>query len=127
MTFLFGGERSEPPYTPMVFRKEATKKIRDSPQDAEKKVVESKQVCYTVNLPFKETDMPRQHQSKAVRKVLAELTRLGFTVEQKKSGVYKITPPPTIKGPLYTTHGTESALHPMRRDFKKYYNIDITV
>ena len=71
--------------------------------------------------------MPRQHQSKAVRKVLAELTRLGFTVEQRKSGVYRITPPPGVGAPLYTTHGTESALHPMRRDFKKFYNIDITV
>ena len=71
--------------------------------------------------------MPRQHQSKAVRKVLTELTRLGFTVEQRKSGVYRITPPPGVGGPLYTTHGTESALHPLRRDFKKYYNIDINV
>lgn len=71
--------------------------------------------------------MPRQHQSKAMRKVLAELTRLGFNVEQKKSGVYRITPPKGVDGPMYTTHGTESALHPMRRDFKKYYNIDINV
>ncbi len=70
--------------------------------------------------------MPRQHQSKAIKRVFSELTRLGFVVEQKKSGSYKIVPPSTIQGPIYTTHGTESALHPMRRDFKKYYNINLS-
>lgn len=70
--------------------------------------------------------MPRQHQSKAVKKVFIELMRLGFVVEQKKSGSYRIVPPSTIPGPIYTTHGTESALHPMRRDFKKYYNINLS-
>ena len=62
--------------------------------------------------------MPRQHQSSQMKKVLSELKRLGFEVERGKSGTYKIIPPPDIKGPIYTTHGTESALHPMRRDFK---------
>ena len=71
--------------------------------------------------------MPRQHQSSQMKKVLSELKRLGFEVERGKSGTYKIIPPPDIKGPIYTTHGTESALHPMRRDFKKYYNIQISV
>ena len=71
--------------------------------------------------------MPRQHQSSRMKKVLSELKRLGFEVERGKSGTYKIIPPPDIKGPIYTTHGTESALHPMRRDFKKYYNIQISV
>lgn len=71
--------------------------------------------------------MPRQHQSSAMKKVLTELKRLGFEVERAKSGVYKIVPPPTIKGPMYTTHGTESALHPMRRDFKRMYNITLKV
>jgi len=70
--------------------------------------------------------MPRQHQSKAIKRVFSELTRLGFVVEQKKSGSYRIVPPSTISGPIYTTHGTESALHPMRRDFKKYYNINLS-
>lgn len=69
--------------------------------------------------------MPRQHQSKAIKRVFSELTRLGFVVEHKKSGSYRIVPPSTIQGPVYTTHGTESALHPMRRDFKKYYNINL--
>lgn len=71
--------------------------------------------------------MPRQHQSSAMKKVLTELLRLGFTVERAKSGVYKILPPQSIKGPMYITHGTESALHPMKRDFKRMYNIDLRV
>ena len=71
--------------------------------------------------------MPRQHQSKSMKRVLSELIRLGFVVDQRKSGTYRIIPPSTIGGPIYTTHGTESALHPMRRDFKKYYNIEIHI
>jgi hypothetical protein len=68
--------------------------------------------------------MPRQHQSKTMKKVLAELQRLGFTVEHKKSGSYVIIPPD--EGPIYNTHGTESAFHPMRRDFKRLYDVDLT-
>ena len=64
--------------------------------------------------------MPRQQQSSAMKKVLTELKRLGFEVNRSKSGVWKIVPPSTIEGPFYTTHGTESALHPMRRDFKSH-------
>lgn len=71
--------------------------------------------------------MPRQHQSKAMKNVMAELVRLGFSVSREKSGVYKILPPPSIKGPMYTTHGTESALHPMRRDFKRMYGVNLKV
>ena len=71
--------------------------------------------------------MPRQHQSSRMKKVLSEIQRLGFEVERAKSGVYKIVPPPTSKGPMYTTHGTESALHPMRRDFKRMYNIELRI
>jgi len=52
--------------------------------------------------------MPRQHQSKAMKKVLAELVRLGFKVDQKKSGVYRILPPDGVEGPMYTTHGTDN-------------------
>jgi hypothetical protein len=70
--------------------------------------------------------MPRQHQSKTMKKVMSELTRLGFNVEHKKSGSYIIIPPDDIDGPIYNTHGTESAFHPMRRDFKRLYNVDIT-
>jgi hypothetical protein len=71
--------------------------------------------------------MPRQHQSKAMKNVFAELRRLGFMVDQRKSGSYRIIPPSTLGGPIYTTHGTESALHPIRRDFKKYYNIELHI
>jgi hypothetical protein len=71
--------------------------------------------------------MPRQHQSKSMKSVLSELERLGFNVNRTKSGVYKILPPPSIVGPMYTTHGTESALHPIRRDFKRLYGIDLKV
>lgn len=71
--------------------------------------------------------MTRQHQSSTMKKVLSELVRLGFQVERAKSGVYKIVPPSTIQGPMYTTHGTESALHPMRRDFKRLYNVNLPV
>ena len=71
--------------------------------------------------------MPRQHQSSSMKKVLKELIRLGFQVERAKSGVYKIVPPPTIEAPMYITHGTESALHPMRRDFKRMYNITLQI
>jgi len=71
--------------------------------------------------------LPRQHQSKQMKKVLAELERLGFSVVRNKSGTYKIVPPPAIKGPIYTTHGTESALHPMRRDFKRLYDVELTL
>lgn len=70
--------------------------------------------------------MPRQHQSKTMKKVFAELQRLGFNVEQKKSGSYTIIPPDG-QGPIYNTHGTESAYHPIRRDFKRLYNVDITL
>ena len=71
--------------------------------------------------------MTRQHQSSSMKRVLTELIRLGFKVERAKSGVYKIVPPSTIQGPMYTTHGTESALHPMRRDFKRLYNVNLPV
>jgi len=74
-----------------------------------------------------ECQVPRQHQSKAMKNVMAELERLGFQVNRVKSGVYKIVPPPTISGPMYTTHGTESALHPMRRDFKRMYGVELKV
>lgn len=71
--------------------------------------------------------MPKQHQSKSMKNVMAELQRLGFQVSRSKSGVYKILPPPSMNAPMYTTHGTESALHPMRRDFKRMYGVELKV
>ena len=73
------------------------------------------------------TQMPKQHQSKAVKQVFNELERLGFTVEHKKSGSYRIVPPQEISGRIYNTHGTESCLHPLRRDFKKMYGINLNI
>jgi 5-enolpyruvylshikimate-3-phosphate synthase len=69
--------------------------------------------------------MPRQHQSNKMKSMLKELNRLGFQVERSKQGVYKILPPPSIEGPMYTTHGTESAIHPIRRDFKRLYGVTL--
>jgi hypothetical protein len=71
--------------------------------------------------------MPKQHQSKAMKQVLREIERLGFTVNHKKSGSYTIIPPSDVDGPIYNTHGTESALHPMRRDFKRLYDIQLPI
>jgi hypothetical protein len=83
--------------------------------------------CLATRSKCSKMDMTRQHQSSTMKKVLSELLRLGFKVERAKSGVYKIVPPSTIQGPMYTTHGTESALHPMRRDFKRLYNVNLPV
>lgn len=70
-------------------------------------------------------DMPKQHNSKTIKAMFKELNRLGFDVHQKKSGTYVIVPPDK-KLPVYSTHGTESAIHPIRRDFKRLYNIDLS-
>jgi len=67
--------------------------------------------------------MPKQHQSKAMKQVMREIERLGFTVNQKKSGSFIIIPPSGVDGPIYNTHGTESAIHPIKRDFKRLYNV----
>lgn len=71
--------------------------------------------------------MPRQHQTSAVKKLFVHLKELGFTVTQNKSGIYRILPPTHIGGLVYTTHGTESCLHQLRRDFKRYYDVDLQV
>jgi glyoxylate utilization-related uncharacterized protein len=68
--------------------------------------------------------MPRQHQSKTVNKLFKELERIGFQVYQKKSGSYTIIPS-NKNLPIYNTHGTESCLHPIRRDFRKLYGVDV--
>ena len=69
--------------------------------------------------------MPKQHNSKTIKAIFKELSRLGFDVVQKKSGSYIIIPPDKNL-PVYTTHGTESAIHPIRRDFKRLYDVDIS-
>lgn len=65
------------------------------------------------------------HNDKAVRKLMKEIMRLGFTITRSKNGVYKMTPPSHIDGPVYTTHGTSKCVLPMKRDFRKFYNIDL--
>jgi hypothetical protein len=70
--------------------------------------------------------MTKQHNSNATNKVLKTLKKRGFSVSEKsKNGGFKIVPPPDIPGPVYHTHGTESALHYLRRDFKRMYNVDL--
>lgn len=69
--------------------------------------------------------MPQQHNSKTIKAIFKELSRLGFDVIQKKSGTYTIVPPDKNL-PIYNTHGTESAIHPIRRDFKRLYGIDLS-
>lgn len=70
--------------------------------------------------------MPKQHNSKQMKKLLRNIESKGFTVSDKsKSGVVKITPPKGITGPIYCTHATESAIHQMERDFAKLYGISL--
>jgi biotin operon repressor len=69
--------------------------------------------------------MVKQHSSKSVKKLFREIESMGFKVERKKSGGYTIRPPDGVSGPVYSTHGTESSLHPIRREFKRLYNISL--
>jgi hypothetical protein len=74
----------------------------------------------------KHTLMVKQHNSKEVKKLFKNLKLLGFTVIRKTSGAYRIDPPPTSKNrDSYYTHGTESSIHYICRDFKRLYDIDI--
>ena len=67
--------------------------------------------------------MPKQHNSPAFRKVSKALRKKGCIVDRTKKG-FVIIPPGKDAEPYYT-HGTESSLHPIRRDFKRMYGIDI--
>lgn len=70
--------------------------------------------------------MPKQHGSKAMQDLLDELRSKGFTITKKsKRGSVKIIPPKDIEGPVYYTHATESAIHQIRRDFARMYNIKV--
>ena len=53
------------------------------------------------------------------------LGRIGFRVEQTKRGVYKIYPPLSIGGRMYTTHGTPKAMKAIKSEFRKIYGIDL--
>jgi hypothetical protein len=65
------------------------------------------------------------HNDKAVGRLLREIERIGFRIVMTKKGVYKMTPPSHIQGPVYVTHGTSKAFHPIRRDFRKFYGIEL--
>lgn len=70
--------------------------------------------------------MTKQHASKAANKLLKDIEKKGFRVEPKtKKGTIKIIPPPHIGGPIYVTHGGESSIHPMKRDFARLYHIEL--
>jgi len=70
--------------------------------------------------------MVKQHNSKNVKKLFKDLEILGFVVVRKQSGAYKIDPPPNLRNRRsYYTHGTESCIHQIKRDFKKYYGVDL--
>lgn len=69
--------------------------------------------------------MVKQHSSKSIKKLFKEIESMGFKVDRKRSGGYIIRPPDGVAGPVYSTHGTESSLHPIRRDFKRLYNISL--
>lgn len=70
--------------------------------------------------------MVKQHNSKAVKKIFRKLETQGFVIVKKRSGSYRIDPPDTVDNKdSYYTHGTESSIHQMRRDFKKKYNTSL--
>ena len=70
--------------------------------------------------------MPKQHGSKSMQLLLDELRSKGFVISKKtKRGSVKIIPPPGVEGPVYYTHATESAIHQIRRDFARMYNIKV--
>jgi hypothetical protein len=70
--------------------------------------------------------MPKQHNSKEIKQLFKKIEKLGFTITAKnKKGVVKILPPDSIEGPVYFTHGTQSAYHQMIRDFNRMYQVDL--
>jgi len=69
--------------------------------------------------------MVRQHGSTRVQSFFQEIQKHGFTIVRTNKGFRII--PPTKDMPIYNTHGTESAYHYLRRDFKALYNFDINL
>lgn len=67
----------------------------------------------------------RNHGDKEFTSLLKEIQRLGFRVEVTKKAVYKIYPPESIGGPMYTTHGTPMAVKAIVNQFRKIYGIDL--
>lgn len=69
--------------------------------------------------------MAREHGSKEWKNLRRQMERAGFTVEQSRSGTWRIKPPAHIDGPIYTTHGTTRCIKPIIRDFRRFYGIDL--
>lgn len=65
------------------------------------------------------------HNDKAVNRLFRELMRIGFEVTKTKNGSFRIKPPKGVEGPIYSTHGTEKCIKPLKRDFRKMYGIDL--
>lgn len=72
------------------------------------------------------SQMARTHGNKEFAAVVREIERIGFKVEQTKRGVYKIYPPLSIGGRMYTTHGTPKAMKAIKSEFRKIYGIDLS-
>jgi len=67
--------------------------------------------------------MAKEHKSSTLKKVIKKLKKLGFVFEEKKRGAF--IRHSSGEGPSYMMHFAEEAIHPMRRFFKKNYNINI--
>lgn len=65
------------------------------------------------------------HNDKTINKLFKEITSAGFRIVMTKKSVFKIIPPSNIDGPVYITHGTAKAYHPIKRDFKRFYGIEL--
>jgi hypothetical protein len=68
--------------------------------------------------------MARDHGSKEIKSLFKEMERLGFRVEHVKN-TYRIYPPRSIQGRIYTTHGTPKAIKAIYSDFRKLYGVEL--
>lgn len=70
--------------------------------------------------------MAKQHNDKKVKELFDELIALGCRVERKKNGSFVIFPPLGCDNQSpYFTHGTAKSVLPMRRDFRRNYNLPV--
>lgn len=65
-----------------------------------------------------------QHANKAVKRLFKQIEALGFEIIARKNG-FVIYPPKEIGGQPYYTHGTQKAIKPIVKQFKKIYNVDL--
>jgi len=90
-----------------------------------------KSSLYSSNNPIKSSYIKRNHMAsrnhgnKVVKELFRQLSALGFVIEHKGSTGYKITPPPSIHGPVYYTHGTPQAVKPILNQFRKIYGVSL--